>query len=290
MPDNRLTASERRQAVFYILISSFGFATMSMLVKLSGDLPVMQKCFFRNFVAAIVAFVSIRKTGGSLYVKKENRLGLAARVLFGTIGLLSNYYALQYLILPDATILGKLSPFFTILCSAVLLHEGVSSRQWAAIVISFIGCLFVVRPSFSGGSLFPYLVAILGGATSGIAYSFVRFLTMRGENKTAIIFYFSMMSCLVAVPSLVFDYAPMTWTQLCLLIGAGVAAAVGQFGMTNAYCRAPGRFLGPYEYSQLLFSAAYSFIIFHQVPTAVGVLGYCIIIAVSLWMLNSGEK
>ena len=72
-------------------------------------------------------------------------------------------------------------------------------------------------------------------------------------------------------------------------IGSGVAAAVGQFGMTNAYALAPGRVLGAFVYSQLLFSALYSFFIFAELPTSVGVLGYFVILAVSIWMLTSEE-
>lgn len=279
--------TDKQQAVLYILVSAFGFASMSMLVKLSGDLPVMQKGFFRNFIAAFVALVSIKRCGGSLHVKKENRMGILARAAFGTVGMLCNYYALRYMILPDATILTKLSPFFTILYSFFLLKEKVSKRQWLAITISFFGCVFVLQPSFSSGQLFPAMIAVLGGATTGIAYVYVRFLTQRGEAKNVIIFYFSLISCLVSIPFMLVGYKPMSMFQLLVLVGSGVAAAVGQFGMTNAYARAPGRFLGPFEYSQLLFSAMYSYFIFGQVPTLVGLMGYGIILAVSLWMLKS---
>ena len=279
--------TDKQQAVLYILVSAFGFASMSMLVKLSGDLPVMQKSFFRNFISTFVALAAIRHSGGSLYVKKENRMGVLARAAFGTVGMLCNYYALRYMILPDATILTKLSPFFTILYSFFLLKEKVSKRQWLAITISFFGCVFVLQPSFSSGQLLPAMVAVIGGATTGIAYVYVRFLTQRGEEKNVIIFYFSLFSCLVSIPFMLAAFSPMSTFQVITLIGSGIAAAVGQFGMTNAYARAPGRFLGPFEYSQLLFSAIYSYFIFGQVPTLVGLMGYGVILAVSLWMLKS---
>lgn len=273
--------------MLYILISSFGFASMSMLVKLSGDLPLMQKSFFRNLIAAMVAAATMRKMGVAFHVKRENWSNMLARSAYGTVGLVCNYYAVQYMILPDSTILAKLSPFFTILFSWLLLHEKVKPRQWAAITISFLGCVLVIQPSFSSGQSFPAMIAILGGATAGIAYTYVRLLTQRGEEKTMIIFCFSAFSCLVAVPFLLLDFAPMTAAQLIFLVGSGVAAAVGQFGMTSAYALAPGRFLGPFEYSQLLFSAIYSFFIFSEVPTALGVVGYCVILLVSIWMLRS---
>lgn len=270
-----------------MLISALGFSSMSMLVKLSGPLPLMQKSFFRNLIAAAVAAVSMRRLGMPMIVQRENLHPMLARSIFGTIGLVCNYYAVSHMILSDSTILAKLSPFFTILSSWILLHEKVSRRQWIAICLSFVGCLLVVQPSFAGGGSFPALIAILGGITAGIAYTYVRLLTQRGEQKAMIIFCFSAFSCLVSVPFLLFDFAPMTLAQLAMLLGSGVAAAVGQFGMTNAYALAPSRFLGPFEYSQLILSAGYGFIIFHELPTPMGLMGYAVIVLVSLWMLQS---
>ena len=42
---------ERNKGIFYITLAAFCFAMMSLFVRLSGDLPPMQKAFFRNFVA-----------------------------------------------------------------------------------------------------------------------------------------------------------------------------------------------------------------------------------------------
>lgn len=241
-----LKLTQKQRAVMYMLLSAFGFATMSMLVKLSGDLPVMQKSFFRNLIAALVAVSTMKKMGVSFSVKQQDIAPLLARSIFGTIGLVCNYYAVSNMILADATILAKLSPFFTLISSWILLGEKVGRKQKLAICLSFAGCMLVVQPGFSTSSLSASFVAILGGLCAGVAYTYVRMLTQRGMEKMMIIFGFSAFSCLVSVPFLIFDYAPMTWTQTIILLGAGFAAALGQFGMTNAYALAPGRFLGPF--------------------------------------------
>lgn len=46
---------ERNKGIFYITLAAFCFAMMSLFVRLSGDLPPMQKAFFRNFVALLFA-------------------------------------------------------------------------------------------------------------------------------------------------------------------------------------------------------------------------------------------
>ena len=47
--------SEKQKAIFYIVCSAFFFALMNMFVKMAGDLPAIQKSFFRNFVAFFMA-------------------------------------------------------------------------------------------------------------------------------------------------------------------------------------------------------------------------------------------
>ena len=46
--------SNKSKAIGFILLSAFGFAMMSMFVRLAGDLPSIQKSFFRNVVAMVV--------------------------------------------------------------------------------------------------------------------------------------------------------------------------------------------------------------------------------------------
>ena len=47
----------KNKAIVCILISAFGFSIMNLCVKLSGDLPSIEKSFFRNLVAATIAFI-----------------------------------------------------------------------------------------------------------------------------------------------------------------------------------------------------------------------------------------
>ena len=47
------TVSSKTRGIFYVIFAAFGFSGMSLFVKLAGDLPAMEKAFFRNFVALI---------------------------------------------------------------------------------------------------------------------------------------------------------------------------------------------------------------------------------------------
>ena len=153
----------KNKAIVCILISAFGFSIMNLCVKLSGDLPSIEKSFFRNLVAAIIAFILLYRSKAGFSCKKENLPALILRAVLGTIGIFCNFYALSHMVLSDASMLNKLSPFFTLIFSYIFLKEKLSPFQCIAIVIAFIGSLFIIKPSFDLTATFPALCGFIGG-------------------------------------------------------------------------------------------------------------------------------
>ncbi len=283
--------SKKLQGIIFIILSAFCFAWMSAFVRLAGDLPSIQKSFFRNFVALIFSTIVLLRSKEKFRFNTKNLPDLFCRAFFGTIGLLCNFYAVDHLMLADASILNKLSPFFAVVFSFFLLKERIRPYQLAAVVIAFIGSLFVIKPSASALSqTIPSLVGFAGGMGAGIAYTFVRKLSSQGERGAFIVFFFSAFSCLVTLPYILFFYQPMQLCQLGYLLMAGLAAAGGQFTITAAYSRAPAREISVFDYTQIIFSSSLGFFLFGQVPDVWSVFGYVVICGVSVWMAMMNLK
>lgn len=267
----------KTKGVLYIIMAAFGFSMMSVFVRLAGDLPPFQKAFFRNFAALIFVTVIMLKSHTSFIPKKGSIPMLLGRSVFGTIGLVSNFYAIDHLLLADANMLNKLSPFFAIIFSIFLLKEKPTFAQILGIVTAFIGSVFIIKPSAGGYASFPAMIGVLGGLGAGIAYTFVRRLGQHGENSFVIIFFFSAFSCIVCLPFLIFQSAAMTLKSFVLLLCAGMSACIGQFGITRAYICAPAKEISVYDYTQVIFAAIFGFFIFGQIPDLYSVLGYFLI-------------
>lgn len=283
-----MNIKKQYKGILYIVLSAFCFALMNMFVRMSGDLPSIQKSFFRNFVAAIFACVILLKNKVPFRCKRENLLALILRATFGTIGILCNFYAVDHLVLSDASMLNKMSPFFAVLFSFLILKEKVTAPQAFIVAGAFLGSMFVVKPTFANMDLLPSIIGLFGGICAGAAYTMVRKLGENGEKGPFIVFFFSTFSCLVTLPWLVFDYHPMSGTQIMILLLAGLSAAGGQFSITAAYCYAPAREISVYDYSQIIFSAVLGFVVFGQLPDALSWLGYGIIclMAVAMFLYN----
>ncbi|MGN1031137.1 MAG: DMT family transporter [Butyricicoccaceae bacterium] len=277
--------SKKSKGILFIILSAFCFALMNTFVKLSGDLPSMQKSFFRNLVAMLFAVIILLRSEEKFRFHHKNLPGLIIRATCGTIGILCNYYAVDHLMLSDASMLGKLAPFFAILCSYFILKEKITPVQGCAILAAFAGSLLIIKPGFSSlNNTFPALIAALGALGAGAAYTMVRKLSLNGERGPFIVFFFSTFSCLVCLPYLLFAFHPMTLQQLGYLLLAGLSAAGGQFSVTAAYANAPAREISVFDYSQIVFAALFGLILFGQFPDGLSLLGYLIICGVSIAM------
>ena len=82
--------SEKTKGILCIIFSALSFAFMSLFIKLSGDIPTLQKSFFRNFVAAVVAYAMLKKNHTPLKCSKESFKYVFGRAFFGTVGIFCN--------------------------------------------------------------------------------------------------------------------------------------------------------------------------------------------------------
>lgn len=279
--------SETSKGVFFIILSAFFFALMAAFVRLAGDIFFVQKTFFRNSVAFLIALASLfkdaRKTGwSSLSIPKGALVFLFLRSIAGSVGIFGNFYAVDHLVLSDASILNKMSPFATILFSFILLKEKIKPVQLIAVVCAFLGSLFVIKPTFDFSKMIPTLAGFVGGLGAGFAYACVRKLGLLKCNGKIIILFFSAFSTLLSVPYMIFFFNPMTFQQWIFLVLSGVSAAGGQFSITAAYFHAPASKISIYDYSQIIFSTLLGFFLFGQLPDIYSFIGYAIIILMAL--------
>ncbi len=277
-----MNINDKAKGIIYIIISAFFFALMGLFVKLSGDVPIIQKSFFRNAVAMIFALVVITKNKTWVFPKGKNISYILVRSIAGTLGIFCNFYAVSNMNLADASMLNKLSPFFAVVLSIFVLKEKPNWRQSFAVILAFIGAIFVMKPTFSFEGL-PGLLGFLGGLGAGVAYTYVRKLSQNDFKGPLIVFYFSAFSCVITLPWIILNYSPMSSAQWIYLILAGLSASGGQFFITSAYGKAPAKEISVYDYSQIIFTTLLSLIIFGDLPDVLSFIGYGIIISAAIF-------
>ena len=272
------------KGIFCIIIAGFGFALMSLFVKLSGDLPSIQKGFFRNIIAVFISSIPLIKHWRVINIPRNNTgwLVLISRSVFGTIGLVLNFYAISHISLADSSIIQKLSPFIIIILSYIFFKEEMTRFQVFSIIIAFIGITLIIKPSGNNIISMGALAALLGALCAGIAYTCVRYLGTHNISGEFIIFFFSSLSSLMLLPYLILDYRTMTYFQLLMLLLAGISATIGQYGVTFAYKFAAAKNISVFDYSQVLFSGIFGYMFFGEFPDFQSLIGYIIVISVGI--------
>ncbi len=283
-----MAKQNRGIGILYILGAAAGFACMNLFVGLAGELPTMQKVFFRNLIAAVIVFFLLLGDKRKFRIQKGALGWLFLRAGAGFLGVVLNFYAIDHIgSISDASILNKLSPFFAILFSVFLLKEKPRWWELLFVAIAFGGAMCVVRPTFDAKVL-PALAGFCSGACAGLAYTAVRILGIKGERGDMTVFFFSAFSTLAALPFFIAYYTPMTWLQLVYLVMAGVSAAVGQFFITAAYRHAPAKEIAVFDYAQVPIAAVLGFFFLSELPDGWSFVGYAIIIgaAVAKWLVT----
>lgn len=153
--------NNKQLGILLMIVSTFCFAAMSVVVKLSGGrIPLMEQVFVRNAVSLVIAIVLVRKRHVSYFGELRFQPYLFGRSFFGFLGVIALFYASNHAAQADVSILSKMSPFVTTLLAFLFLKEKISKVQIAALIIAFVGAFIVANPSFNS-NVWPLVVAFL---------------------------------------------------------------------------------------------------------------------------------
>lgn len=274
--------TDKTKGIIALIIAALGFSLMSIFVKMAGDLPTVQKVIFRNAVSMVTAFIMITYNKDRYLGKKENIKYLIVRSIFGTVGMILFFYSIDNLVASDANALNKLSSFFLILFSFIILREKVKLKQIIAIIVAFLGSLFIIKPSFDF-NMIPYITSISAAAFAGAAYTVLRILGKK-EKYYTVVFFFSTFSFIVLLPFVIFNYQPMALEQVGFLLLTGLGATIGQFGTTIAYKFAPAKEISIFNYFNVVFVTIFAIPFLGEFPDYLSVIGYFVIFGAAFYM------
>ncbi|MGL4449643.1 MAG: DMT family transporter [Sarcina sp.] len=285
--------NNKKKGILLMLLFAFSLSLMSAFLKIAGHIPVAEKTVYRNSIAALFAFIYIAKKYGfkkreKFFGNRQNILGLSLRTVFGIVGITLNLYALQYLLLPNATVLQDLSIFFVIIFSYIFLKERIRLIQVILICVGFIGAIFVVHPTSAKFLLLPSLAAILGAAMNGGDSATMRYLGNKCDAVT-LVFFYNFISSIILLPFMIIFYKPLSFHTTMYLILAGLLYIVVEFTLILAYKYAPAREIALFRYSDVIFSAIIGFFFFGKLPSFISIIGYIIIIVSAIILFLSRD-
>lgn len=264
----------------FIIFSALSFSIMEIAVKISGsNIPVMEQVFARNFVTLFISAFIMIKNKEKPFPDKKNVVSIMCRSVSGYLGIICYFYATNNMVLADASVLQKTSPFWSSFFAFLLIKEKISKVQWLGMTVAAIGSVFIIKPTMNS-NIFPALIALSAAMFAGISYAIIGSLKGK-ESNALIIFYFSLFSCLFSLFFIKSFVIPNLFEILLLLL-IGIFAGFGQLFLTVAYKKAPVSAVSIYNYTGVIFSYIFSVFMFKEIIDIYSIIGMILTISAAL--------
>ncbi len=269
-----------------MIMSAVSFAIMAAFVKATLH-SVEVKAFSRQIVSCIFILAIIIYKRYPIIPKKRNYLKLLLRCFFGTLGIYLYFYSIDNLLLANASMLTRLSPFFVTIFAFLFLKESINKTTWMIYIPMLIGCILIIKPNsnlFNPASIY----AIIAACSGALAYIMIR-LMGKDENVYTIIFWFTVFSSIIYFIYARRDLAVIEEVKYLNLILIGLFGLIGQIGLTVSYQISKASYVAPYSYFYIIFSGILGYILWSEVPDMSSIAGYILIIISYLILMEKNK-
>ena len=265
------------------LISALNGALTKIL---SEDISALEIVFFRNIIGVFIVLYALKHTpakltGGKIYM-------LFTRGLFGFMAMILFFYTISVIPLGEAITLNKTSPFFVTLLAYFLLHEHLSRRTLFALLIGFLGVIFITKP-FGMSFSYAHFLGILGGFFAAAAYTTIKKIKDIYDSRVIVLSFVSIGSLL---PALLFLTAPFiqapeplaflfpkfimpnTLHVWLLIVFMAFISTLSQWLLTKAYSASNLSIIGVVSYTNIPFAIGFGTLLgdkFPNIPTFIGI-------------------
>ncbi len=273
---------------FWALAAAACFSTMAAFVKLCNSMyGPLELVFYRSLFTAVFLLVVAEMNGYSL--KPKN---FKLHLLRDSLGMLSVgiwFFTLGKLPLGTNITLTYTTSLFLAANFIILALIRRTAPPWGAIgaiLLGFVGIVTVLQPSFSSGDAIPALLCLTVALLDLCVYWSVRFLGKGGEVSWRIVFYFSFFCTIVSaicVPIFEGGFHAISAVNGLCLVCIGLLATLGMLAATRAWMGGNMLLVSCLGFSAIPFSEIISIVWFEHMPSAVSLIGMCIIIVAGIF-------
>ncbi|QIE54347.1 DMT family transporter [Pikeienuella piscinae] len=277
---------DRPSFAIAIILSAYlcftGIDTAAKWLVESG-LPVVEVVFIRYLGHLLMVVALFAPTEGrALFRMRAPGLVLIRGVML-LCATFANFTALQYLPLTVTNSIFFISPLVITALAALFLGEMVGPRRWAAIVIGLFGVLVVTRPW--GAAFHPAMFVALVPPTASAIYTLATRRLAGTESPDTMQFYAAVIPVLALIPFAFDDWRWPSegWGWFAFMM-IGFFGWLGHQLFTLAHRYAGASVLAPLNYTQIVVMSLSSWLVFHQPPDRMTILGAAIIVASGIYV------
>jgi drug/metabolite transporter (DMT)-like permease len=300
--------SSNVKGVSFLVLAALIISLQNIAVKwIGGDYSALEIVAFRSLIALPCTLLFYRYEGQrGLPTTQQPKLEYM-RGVFLFLSYTTFMMGLAALPLADVEAIRFSAPLMITFLSVVMLGEKVGPRRWLALIVGFIGVLFIVKPgsaTFNLGSIF-ILISVL-------FYALTVMLTrkLQTNDSSATMAYYSSLVYLVAalvlaplpvivgempdahlsIAFLIRAWSIPTLLDWIIMSGLGLVWAGWMYFMSRAYSVAQASVIAPFEYVSLPINVMWGFVIWQETPTLMTVAGAFLTLSSGLYILYREQR
>jgi len=263
-----------------MFLSVCTFSVMDLLVKWSGEYPTGQVMFFRGLFGILPTYFLIPKDRLKTFYKTKRPWEHFFRCVMGLMALIAIIIALRELPLAVVVSLSYAAPLFITILSIFLLSEKVGMFRWIAVLIGFIGVIFISEPGFKNLN-YLYLLPLV----FCIGMAFVT-ITIRKLSTTEPIWlisiFFSIIILIASLTTIPLGWIMPTPKDFILLALIGITGGSANLFLTQSYKLSEVSLVAPLKYLSLIFAIIFGYLIWNEIPTLKTLVGASLVVLASL--------
>ena len=246
---------------------------------LSQSMDPIEIVFYRNLIGVLIVLYSFKKFSVSIDTSKLHLLIL--RGVFGALAMVLFFYTIATIPLGEAVVLNKTSPFFVTILAYYLMKETITLRIFFALIIGFIGIVFIMKP-FGVEISIEHIFGVLGGFFAACAYATIKKIK---DIYDARVIMLSFMGIGVLIPLALFLFTPYVHFKIhtdifiwALIVFMAIISTASQWFLTRAYSISQASIIGVVSYSNIPFAIGFGVILGDSLPDLYTFLGIVFIV------------
>lgn len=263
--------------LFSTILGALNGAVAKYLTEYMDPLEIV---FYRNLIGVVIILFTLKKFSTSFDISKIHLLFL--RGLFGALAMVLFFYTIATIPLGEAVILNKTSPFFVTILAYYLMKETITLRTFFALIIGFVGVVFVAQP-FGVEISVEHFLGVLGGFFAAAAYATIKKIK---DIYDARIIMLSFMTVGMLIPLGLHFFTSLVefqvHTEIFIWVFLGFMALIStasQWFLTRAYSLSNASIIGVVSYSNIPFAIGFGVVLGDAFPNLYTLIGIgCIIL------------
>ncbi len=271
------------KGVALVVAATLLFATADTLGKHLAMLYAVTMVLAARYAVNLTLVTAVMWPRHRSALWRTNRTGLV--ILRGAclaLASISMMLALRLMPVSETVAIIYIAPVMVMLAAGTVLKEQVGLLGVISAALGFAGVLLIARP---GSGLDAWGVALsLINACLATGYHLLTRILSRTETTMALMFHTALVGAvLFGALSLVLGSETLpSALDASLMAALGALATAGHLLFTSAYREAPASILAPVNYLHIAFATLLGWLVFQQLPDALGFTGIALIAAAGL--------